>query len=147
VMTEALRTDGMEWGAVCSRREETGRALAERFGVNKVYTDLDAMLADGELDCIYVASPNSLQYEQTRRALLAGKTGSCEEPFAPTRAQAEELGALAREEGLFLLEGITTMYLPQLALIREKLAEIGPVRQAACTLCQYSSKYDALRAG
>ena len=62
VMTEALRTDGMEWGAVCSRREETGRALAERFGVAKVYTDLDAMLADGELDFIYVASPNSLHY-------------------------------------------------------------------------------------
>ena len=59
VMAEALRTDGMEWGAVCSRREATGRALADRFGVPRVYTDLDAMLADGELDFIYVASPNS----------------------------------------------------------------------------------------
>ena len=147
VMTEALRTDGMEWGAVCSRRAETGRALAERFGVAKVYTDLDAMLADEALDFIYIASPNSLHYAQTRRALLAGKNVICEKPFAPTRAQAEELAALAQEKGLFLFEGITTMYLPHLALIREKLAEIGPVRQAACTFCQYSSKYDALRAG
>lgn len=147
VMTEALRADGMEWGAVCSRREETGRALADRFGVAKVYTDLDAMLADEALDFIYVASPNSLHYAQTRRALLAGKNVICEKPFAPTRAQAEELAALAQEKGLFLFEGITTMYLPHLALIREKLAEIGPVRQAACTFCQYSSKYDALCAG
>ena len=93
MMAEALRTDGMEWGAVCSRREATGRALADRFGVPRVYTDLDAMLADGELDFIYVASPNSLHYAQARRALLAGKNVICEKPFAPTRAQAEELAA------------------------------------------------------
>ena len=147
MMAEALRTDGMEWGAVCSRREATGRALADRFGVPRVYTDLDAMLADGELDFIYVASPNSLHYAQARRALLAGKNVICEKPFAPTRAQAEELAALAQEKRLFLFEGITTMFLPNFALIREKLAEIGRVRQVSCTYCQYSSKYDAFCAG
>ncbi|HIV96524.1 MAG TPA: Gfo/Idh/MocA family oxidoreductase [Candidatus Agathobaculum stercoravium] len=119
VMAEAQRTDGMEWGAVCSRREATGRALADRFGVPRVYTDLDAMLADGELDFIYVASPNSLHYAQARRALLAGKNVICEKPFAPTRAQAEELAALAQEKRLFLFEGITTMFLPNFALIRK----------------------------
>lgn len=147
VMAEAVRTEGMAWEAVCSRREETGRALADRFGVRKVYTELDALLADPELDFIYVASPNSLHYEQTKRALLAGKNVICEKPFAPTRAQAEELSALAQEKRLFLFEGITTMFLPNFALLREKCGEIGPVRQVSCSFCQYSSKYDALCAG
>ena len=147
VMTEAMRTEGVEYRAVYSRKEESGRALAGRFGVQKVYTDLDAMLADETIDFIYVASPNSLHYEQTRRALLAGKNVICEKPFAPTRAQAAELAALAQQKQRFLFEGITTTFLPHFALIREKLAEIGPARQVSCTFCQYSSKYDALRAG
>ena len=112
VMTEAMRTEGVEYRAVYSRKEESGRALAGRFGVQKVYTDLDAMLADETIDFIYVASPNSLHYEQARRALLAGKNVICEKPFAPTRAQAAELAALAQQKQRFLFEGITTAFLP-----------------------------------
>lgn len=147
VMTEAVRVAGVTYEAVCSRKEETGRALAERFGVQKVYTALADMLADPEIDWVYVASPNSLHYAQTKAALEGGKHVICEKPFAPTRAQAEELAALAEDKGLFLLEGITTLFLPHFARIREKLPEIGPVRQVSCTFCQYSSKYNALKAG
>lgn len=147
VMTEAVRVAGVTYEAVCSRKEETGRALAERFGVGKVYTKLEDMLADPEIDWVYVASPNSLHYAQTKAALKSGKHVICEKPFAPTRAQAEELAALAEKKGLFLFEGITTLFLPHFARIREKLAEIGPVRQVSCTFCQHSSKYDALKAG
>ena len=147
VMTEAVRVAGVTYEAVCSRKEETGRALAERFGVGKVYTKLEDMLADREIDWVYVASPNSLHYAQTKAALESGKHVICEKPFAPTRAQAEKLAALAEDKGLFLFEGITTLFLPHFARIREKLPEIGPVRQVSCTFCQYSSKYDALKAG
>lgn len=146
VMTEAVRVAGVTYEAVCSRKEETGRALAERFDVDKVYTKLEDMLADPEIDWVYVASPNSLHYAQTKAALESGKHVICEKPFAPTRAQAEELAALAEDKGLFLFEGITTLFLPHFARIREKLPEIGPVRQVSCTFCQYSSKYDALKA-
>lgn len=147
VMTEAVRTAGVTYEAVYSRGAQTGRALADRFGVKKVYTVLDDLLADPAVDWVYVASPNSLHYAQTKAALESGKHVICEKPFAPTRAQAEELAALAEENGLFLFEGITTLFLPHFARIREKLAEIGPVRQVSCTFCQYSSKYDALKAG
>lgn len=147
VMTEAVRVAGVTYEAVYSRGEATGRTLAARFGVNKVYTRLEDMLADPEIDWVYVASPNSLHYAQTKAALESGKHVICEKPFAPTRAQAEALAALAEHKGLFLFEGITTLLLPHFARIREKLSEIGPVRQVSCTFCQYSSKYDALKAG
>lgn len=147
VMTEAVRVQDVTYEAVYSRGEATGRALAERFGVRKVYTALGDMLADPAVDWVYVASPNSLHYAQTKAALEAGKHVICEKPFAPTRAQAEELAALAEDKGLFLFEGITTLFLPHFARICETLPAIGPVRQVSCSFCQYSSKYDALKAG
>ena len=147
VMREAVRMEGVVYEAVYSRSETTGRALADQFGVKKVYTVLDDMLADPAVDWVYVASPNSLHYAQAKRALEAGKHVLCEKPFSTCRAEAEELAALAEAKGLMLLEGITTLVLPHFARIRENLEKIGPVRQVSCTFCQYSSKFDALMAG
>nr|WP_297180660.1 Gfo/Idh/MocA family oxidoreductase [uncultured Agathobaculum sp.] len=147
VMREAVRMHGVTFEAVYSRAEDTGRALADAFGVQKVYTSLDDMLADPSVDWVYVASPNSLHYAQTKKALQAGKHVLCEKPFTPSRAQAEELAALAEARGLMLLEGITTLYLPHFARIRDAIRQIGPVRQVSCTFCQYSSKFKAFQAG
>ena len=70
--------------AVCSRQQATGEALAQQFGIPKVYTDYDAMLADPDIELVYIATPNSLHYAQTKAALLAGKNVLCEKPFVPT---------------------------------------------------------------
>ena len=51
----------------------TRKNLKEKYEVEKVYTDLDEMLNDSEIDCVYVASPNSLHFEQSLKALKAGK--------------------------------------------------------------------------
>ena len=64
--------------ACYSRKLETGTAFAEKNGVAKVYTDLNEMLNDETIDTIYVASPNSVHYEQTKMALNAGKNVICE---------------------------------------------------------------------
>ena len=80
--------------AVCSRQQATGEALAQQFGIPKVYTDYDAMLADPDIELVYIATPNSLHYAQTKAALLAGKNVLCEKPFVPTVAEADELIAL-----------------------------------------------------
>lgn len=86
--------------AVCSRQQATGEALAQQFGIPKVYTDYDAMLADPDIELVYIATPNSLHYAQTKAALLAGKNVLCEKPFVPTVAEADELIALAKEKHL-----------------------------------------------
>ncbi|MCM1135526.1 MAG: Gfo/Idh/MocA family oxidoreductase [Clostridium sp.] len=147
ILEAVSQTEGIECGAVYSRREETGRVLADKFGVYRVYTDLAEMYRDEELDFIYIASPNSLHYEQAKRALICGKNVICEKPFTVTYREAKELSELAREKRLFLLEGITTMYLPNYELIGEKIGEIGKLKLVLCTFCQYSSRYDLLMAG
>ena len=76
--------------AVCSRQQATGEALAQQFGIPKVYTDYDAMLADPDIELVYIATPNSLHYAQTKAALLAGKNVLCEKPFVPTVVMASK---------------------------------------------------------
>ena len=147
MLPEFQRCDGFRCVAVYSRREETGRALAEEFGIPKVYTDLDALLADPEVEMVYVASPNSIHYRQAKAALLAGKHVLCEKPFTPTLAEAEELISIAKEKHLLLFEAITTAHHPNYLRLKEYISSLGSLKLVSGTYCQYSSRYPALMQG
>ena len=147
ILDGVSRTEGICLEAVYSRSEEKGRALAGCYGADKVYTDMEAFLADGDIDFVYIASPNSLHYSCSRAALMAGRNVICEKPFCTKLSQAEELYALADEKGLLLIEAVPTSYLPNFAPLRDALEEIGRVRLVLANYSQHSSRYDKLKAG
>jgi len=147
VLSAVAQTPGIHCVAVYSRAEQKGRALAEAFGIEKVYTDLERLLTDPEVDYIYIASPNSLHYEQARAALVHGKNVLCEKPFTSTVREAETLIELARATQRYLYEMVPTTYLPNYRVLDEHLPKIGRVRLILCNYSQYSSRYDNLRAG
>lgn len=147
VLDQVCKTGGIRLTAVYSRDPEKGKKLAGKFGAEAVYTDLDRFFREADINCVYIASPNSLHYPQTKQALLSGKHVWCEKPFCPTLAQAEELFRLAEEKGLMLAEAVPTAFLPNLQLIRENLSKIGALRLVQGNYSQYSSRYDALREG
>lgn len=147
ILNGARITEGISLEAVYSRSEEKGRELAEEYGAKKVYTELEALLSDEEVNCIYVASPNNLHYEQAKAALLHGKNVICEKPMCPQRAQVAELIKLAEERNLLLVDATPTAFLPNLAVVREKLPQIGRIRLVMSSYSQYSSRYDQLLAG
>lgn len=147
MLAEFQRSDVLRCTAIYSRKEETGRVMAEQFGLERVYTSMEEMLADPAIDMVYVASPNSIHYRQAKAALLAGKHVICEKPFAPTIAEADELIALAKEKGLFLFEAITTAHHPHYGFVKENLSKLGRLKMVTATFCQYSSRYPALLAG
>lgn len=147
MLKEFQRSDVLHCTAIYSRKEETGKAMAEEFGLEKVYTSMEEMLSDPAIDMVYVASPNNIHYGQVKAALLAGKHVICEKPFAPTVAEADELIALAKEKGLFLFEAITTAHHPHYGFIRENLPKLGKLKVVSATFCQFSSRYPALLAG
>jgi predicted dehydrogenase len=145
---EAVRKTGKAEIAACySRQPETAAAFAKKNGVPKFYAERDAFLKDGDLDCIYVAVPNSLHYEWAHDALTAGRSVICEKPFVSNAAELEDLAALAKEKRLFLFEALTVPHLPNFRLIREKLSAIGDVRFVQLNFSQYSSRYDAFLSG
>ena len=147
MLAEFQRSDVLHVTSIYSRKEETGSAMAEQFGLEKVYTSMDEMLADPVIDMVYVASPNSIHYGQVKAALLAGKHVICEKPFAPTVREADELIALAKEKGLFLFEAITTAHHPHYAFVKANLSKLGNLKMVSAVFCQYSSRYPALLAG
>ena len=147
MLAEFQRSDILHVTSIYSRKEETGRTMAEQFGIEKVYTNMDEMLADPAVDMVYVASPNSIHYGQTKAALLAGKHVICEKPFAPTVAEADELIALAKEKHLLLFEAITTAHHPHYGFVKENLPKLGKLKMVSAVFCQFSSRYPALLAG
>ncbi len=147
MVTNMQRTDNCIVEAVYSRREETARAFADKFGVSKIYTNLDAMCQDDDIDCIYVASPNSLHYEQAKKALNYGKHVLLEKPFTVKLTEAKELVTLAKEKHLMLFEAITLVHHPNFVRLKEHLPLIGNLQMILATFCQYSRKYDAFLNG
>lgn len=140
-------TPGISCRAVYSRTQQTGQALAARYQAQKVYTNLEDMLQDPELNVIYIASPNSLHYMQIKLALEHNKHVICEKPFCPKRSQVEEVVALAKQRHLLLADAVPTAFLPNFALLRQQLPKIGKVRLVLCNYTKYSSRYDQVLAG
>ena len=147
VLGNVLKTPGICLTAVYSRSQEKGDALAAEFGAKKVYTDMDAFLADENINFVYIATPNLLHYPQAKKALLAGKNVILEKPFCTTADHARELVTLAREKGLFLIDAVPTAFLPNLEVLKEALPKIGKVKLVQANYSQYSSRYDLLLKG
>ena len=143
----AALAGGLTLAAVCSRREETGRAFAARHGDVPVFTNLDALAESDAVDAVYIASPNALHYPQSRRFLLGGKHVICEKPATVTSRQLRELLALADERRLVYMEAIMMRHLPARETLRAAVAGLGDIRSARFDFSQLSSKYAAYRAG
>ena len=147
ILDAVEKADGIRCVAVYSRTLEKGQPLADKYRVEKVYTDIEAFLADDEINCVYVASPNSLHYQQAKKALLAGKHVLCEKPFCPRLEEAEELVRIAKENHLLLMEAVPTTYLPNYEVLKRELPKIGRVKLVQGNFSQYSSRYDAFLRG
>jgi predicted dehydrogenase len=139
--------DGIRLEAVYSRSEEKGRALASKYGAEKVYTDMEGFLADEETNVVYIATPNLLHYEQAKAALQAGKNVICEKPFCTKAEHAKELIALAKEKHLFLVEAVTSVFLPNFEALKRELPKIGRIKLVLSNYSQYSGRYDRLLDG
>ena len=139
ILDNIEKTDGISCHAVYSRNEVSARRLAEKYHIEKTYTDYERMLSDDSLDFIYIASPNSLHYSQTKSALEHGKNVICEKPFTVTAAEAVELIRLAKENHLFLFEAITTLHQPGFHWVRKNISLLGSIKMISLTFCQYSS--------
>jgi predicted dehydrogenase len=145
---ESLQTiPGAQCIAMFSRKQEIAAALADKYHIAQVYTDLDDMLADPGIDFVYVASPNSLHYPQALKALQHGKNVICEKPFTSTEKETRHLISTARDNGLMLFEGITTIHLPNYLFLKDNLHRLGKIRLIQCNYSQYSSRYNKLLAG
>ena len=129
--------------AVGSRAQETADAFGDEYGVPHRHASYEALVGDQDVDVIYIGTPHPFHKDNAILSLEAGKAVLLEKPFTINAGEAEEVIALAREKGLFLMEAMWSRYIPIIVKLRELLAEgaIGEVRMLTADL-GFRSEFD-----
>jgi myo-inositol 2-dehydrogenase/D-chiro-inositol 1-dehydrogenase len=128
--TVARRLAGIALVAVTDTDARVGRAVGERLGVERVYTDAQHLLADPEVDAVVVAAPARDHAELVVAALAAGKGVFCEKPMATTLDEADRVVAAAQGAGAAVQVGFNRRFASDFAAAREAVVEgrIGSVQ-------------------
>jgi predicted dehydrogenase len=115
--------------AVASRDSARAEAYAREWGVPRAHGSYEALLADPEIDAVYIPLPNHLHAEWTIRAARAGKHVLCEKPLALSVAEVDAMEAAARQGGVVLAEAFMYRHHPQTLKVRSW--EAGDVASAS----------------
>ena len=116
--------------AIAGRKAEKAAAYQQEFGFRKAYGSYDELLADPEVEAVYIPLPNDLHCEWTIRALQAKKHVLCEKPLAVSEAQVREMFRAAEENGVFLMEAFAYLHSPFVQDVKAELdaGVIGDIR-------------------
>ncbi|NWN95179.1 MAG: Gfo/Idh/MocA family oxidoreductase [Bacillus sp. (in: Bacteria)] len=145
---EAAKLSGkLTLEAVYSRKKESAEQMAEKHGAPNMFTDLEEMAKNENIDAIYIASPNALHFEQVLVFLKNKKHVICEKPIFSNMEEFKEAFRVADQNGVFLFEAIRNIHYPNTALLKEKLKDVGQIRTGIFQYVQYSSRYDKFLAG
>lgn len=137
VMADTIRRmEDVECTAIAARDLERAERFASEYGFRRAYGSCDELLADADVELVYIALPHSHHCEWTKKALNAGKHVLCEKAFAVNEKQAQEMIDLARAKGLLLAEAIWTRYMPSRGIIDELAASgiIGEILTVSANL-------------
>lgn len=110
---------GAECYAVAARDLKRAQVFADKYGFKKAYGSYTEMLADENVELVYIATPHSHHYEHVKLCLEHGKHVLCEKAFTANAKQAEEVLRMAEERGLLLTEAIWTRYMPMRQTIND----------------------------
>ena len=122
--------------AVGSRTQEKADAFAAQWNIAKAYGSYGELIADPNVDLVYIGTPHSHHYDVTRDALLADKPCLVEKAFMANARQTKEIIDLAHERGVFLAEAIWTRYQPAVGIVNKLISDgrIGTPRLVTATL-------------
>ena len=116
------RAERVEVVAIASRDHDQARSVAERLGIPRAHGSYTDLLADPEVDAVYIPLPNHLHAEWTIAAASAGKHVLCEKPLALTAADVERMGTACDEAGVLLMEAFMYRLHPSWVAVRNLVA-------------------------
>ena len=136
-VTLTNKPEGCQVYAIASRNEAKAKSFADKWGIRKWYGSYEALVADADVDLVYIATPHSHHYEHALLAIEHHKPVLVEKAFTANATQAERLLAAAKQQGVFITEAIWTRYMPLSARIKEVMDSgiIGEPRVLTATLC------------
>ena len=132
IIPAILAADNSELYAVASRSKSKAKRFAEEFGAEKFYADYQKLLADENIEAVYIPLPNKLHKEWTIKAAQAGKNILCEKPLSgSSKKEAEEMLQAAEENDVLLMEGFMYKFQPFVIKLKEMLAKgvVGEIKE------------------
>lgn len=139
LFTQDLITSNLKVAAVGSRSLEKAQTFADRFGIAKAHASYEDLVADPDVDIVYIATPHPQHVSAALLALDAGKHVLVEKPFTLNAVEALEITRRAAEKNLIVLEAMWTRFLPHMARIHEILAAgtLGDLRSLSAEHRQF----------
>lgn len=121
-LEQALEGEGRKLYSVANRTHAKGVAFAEKYGIGKVYDNIDDVFADPDVDVIYISTPHNTHIEFLRKALTAGKHVLCEKSITLNSEELNEAVALAAANAVVLGEAMTIYHMPLYRKLNEVIA-------------------------
>ncbi|MCR5410698.1 MAG: Gfo/Idh/MocA family oxidoreductase [Lachnospiraceae bacterium] len=121
--------ENCELYAIAGRDEAKVENYKEEFGFEKAYVGYDSLLADPDIQAVYIPLSNNLHKEWVLKAVRAGKHVLCEKPLALTADDQREMFAAARENNVLLMEAFAYLHSPYVSMLRDEITSgsIGEV--------------------
>jgi predicted dehydrogenase len=143
VIPGAKESSKVELAAVASRDQARAEEYARTWGIERAYGSYEALLADPDVEAVYISLPNTLHCEWSIRALEAGKHVLCEKPLSRHTEEVEAAFDAAERTGRLLSEAFMYRHNPQTKRLRE-LVENGAIGELRLIRSTFSySLYDA----
>lgn len=143
----ARAVDGVEVTAIAARDRQRATAAASRWGIATVHEDYAAVVADPDVDAVYIPLPNSLHAQWTLAAINAGKHVLCEKPFTSNALEAQTVAEAAGRSGLVVMEAFHYRYHPLMRRVLDLIADgtVGAVRHVETELCFPLPRFSDIR--
>ena len=145
--TTLAAMDDMQCLAIGSRSLDKAQTFAARFDIPRAYGSYEELLADPDVQLVYIATPHSCHFAQARDAILSGKPFLVEKSFMLNATEAAAILALAREKGVFVAEAMWPRYMPVQEIGRELLSSgvVGDPRMVSATIAYNVSDKERVR--
>lgn len=132
-----------ELTAVYSRNYERGEEFLKEIGKTaKIYTDINELAKSDIVDAVYIASPNSLHFEQAMLMVKNKKHVIVEKPIVITEEEFLKLMEAANENNVIAMEAYIPIHLPARKILKENIGKLGRIQYSRFQFCQHSSKYE-----
>ncbi|WLR55843.1 Gfo/Idh/MocA family oxidoreductase [Mesobacillus subterraneus] len=143
----ASHHEDFQLAAVFSRTEQRAGEFADKYGVNRIFTNLEEMAKSDVIDAVYIASPNSMHASQAITFMENGKHVLCEKAIASNSVELSHMIKTAKENQVVLMEALKSTLMPNFKAVQNHIDKIGKVRRYFASYCQYSSRYDKYKEG
>ncbi|UUO04253.1 Gfo/Idh/MocA family oxidoreductase [Mycolicibacterium novocastrense] len=147
LIVPARANDEVEVAAVAARDVSRADAFATRHGIERVHGSYDSLIADPDIDAVYIPLPNGLHGKWTKAAVASGKHVLCEKPFTSNAAEAREIAEMASDSDCVVMEALHYRYHPMALRIEQIVAsgELGKLQRVEAAFCLPLPKFSDIR--